>query len=145
MREAERSAELRVLPAGSRAVLRLKAWSPEIARGKGVVIGGQALPTEVGAKIGGRTRVLCVGPAEWLIVSEEDSAAAVHERVQSELGASGLAAADLSEALVTFQLSGSRVRDVLSMGCGLDFHPRAFPPGRCARTRLAQIPVIFEC
>jgi sarcosine oxidase subunit gamma len=34
---------------------------------------------------------------------------------------------------------------VLSKSCGLDFHPRRFALGHCARTRFAQIPVLIDC
>lgn len=34
-------------------------------------------------------------------------------------------------------------REVLARGCSLDLHPKSFPGGRCARTLLAQIPVLL--
>jgi sarcosine oxidase subunit gamma len=41
-------------------------------------------------------------------------------------------------------LAGPAARDVLAKGCGLDLHPSAFAPGRCAQTLLAQAQIVLE-
>jgi sarcosine oxidase subunit gamma len=80
---------------------------------------------------------LCVGPTEWLIVQPE--------RYAPRVAADGLAIVDLSDGIVSLDVRGTAVREVLSAGCGLDLHPQRFPPGRCARTRLGHIAVVVEC
>jgi sarcosine oxidase subunit gamma len=59
--------------------------------------------------------------------------------------AQSLALVDLTAGLVVFEVSGSAVREILAKSCGLNFHPRRFGPGHCARTRFAQIPVVIDC
>jgi sarcosine oxidase subunit gamma len=50
----------------------------------------------------------------------------------------------MTDGLTAFRLQGPLTRELLSKGCGLDLHPQSLPPGRCARTRLAQIPVVMD-
>ena len=130
----------------SRTSLRLKSWLPEYVSGsKPVVLAGQELPSQVGATLSGPMRVLCVGPGEWLLASHEDQASSLRDRVESDLPKYGIALVDLTDALSGLEVRGPTMREVLSKGCGLDLDPRTFPPGRCARTRFAQIPVVVEC
>jgi sarcosine oxidase subunit gamma len=107
-----------------------------------VVLGAQALPSQVGATVSGPAHVLCIGPADWLIVSSEQPASS--EQLESDLAQQGLAMVELTDGLASLEARGPAVRDVLSKDCALDFHPRHFPAGRCARTRFAQIPVVIE-
>jgi sarcosine oxidase, subunit gamma len=140
------TAAVEIIPIAGRTVLRLKSWLPEHRTGsKPVVLAGQALPTQVGRALSGTAHVLSIGPAEWLLILHDDPASMLRELIQSDLSVQGLVAVDLSEGLVGLAVQGGAARDVLSKGCGLDFHPRAFPAGRCARTRFAQIPLVVEC
>lgn len=132
-------AVIHVTAVSGRTLLRLKSWLPEHVSGeKSVLLAGQQLPSQVGAISSIPVRALCLGPGEWLIVQHEHA-------VVFDVPAQGLALVDLSDGVASLEVSGSAVREVLSKGCGLDLHPRSFPPGRCARTRLAQIPLVIEC
>ncbi len=51
---------------------------------------------------------------------------------------------DQSDGRSAFTLSGPRARDVLSKGCRLDFHPRAFGPGRVASCGLAHVTAVIQ-
>jgi sarcosine oxidase subunit gamma len=97
----------------------------------------------VGGAAGSRHRVLCHGPADWLVVAESPSAALLAE-FQRLVQGSTLQVSDQSQGLAALQVSGSRARELLTKGCCLDLHPRVFPPGACARTRLAHVPVIVD-
>lgn len=137
---------IQMTPVSGRALLRLKIWLPEYTTdGMAVVLAGQELPSQAGATLPGPIRVLCVGPGEWLLVSQEHSAASLRERIASDLPKHGVALVDLTDAFATLEVRGSAARELLSKGCGLDSHPRSFPIGRCARARFAQIPVVIEC
>lgn len=139
-------ATVRIAAVRGRTSLRLKSWLPEyVGGGKPVVLAGQELPAEVGATLDGATRVLCVGPGEWLIVSHAHTASSVREHIEPDLPNYGLVLTDLAEGLAVLEVRGPAARDLLSKGCGLDLHPRGFSAGRCARTRFAQIPVVIEC
>ena len=51
---------------------------------------------------------------------------------------------DQSHGRAVLRLAGARARDVLAKGCRLDLHPRAFRPGMCAQTAIAQIGVLLH-
>ena len=51
---------------------------------------------------------------------------------------------DHNEGRAVLRLSGRSARDVLAKGCRLDLHPRAFRPGMCAQTAIAQIGVLLH-
>lgn len=139
---AREALQLCALP--NQSVVRLKSWLPPHSAAA-PVIAGLPLPDTVGTIAAGLGRILCLGPTEWLLVSNDHSAAALCAQLATEAVQQALAVVDLSDALPAVRVSGSAVRDVLSKGCGLDFHPRSFPTQRCARTRLAQIPVVIAC
>jgi sarcosine oxidase, subunit gamma len=128
-----------------RTAVRLRSWLPRQANGQPFVLAGEKLPSQVGAMIAGPTRVLCVGPEEWLLVSEEYDPRSLCEHFGPDLAARGLVLIDLTDGVAAFELKGPAARNLLSKGCGLDLHPSGFPAGRCARTRLAQLPVTVVC
>ncbi len=126
--------------------LRLRSWLPERTTGpKPVVLAGQEFPLQVGAIASGPMRALCVGPGEWLIVSRVHTPSNLREYLEPHLHEHGLALVDLTDGLAWLEVRGVAARDLLSKGCGLDLHPRTFPPGQCARTRFAQIPLVMAC
>jgi sarcosine oxidase subunit gamma len=137
---------VQITPLSGRTVLRLKSWLAEsVNGGEPVVLAGQAMPLQVGATVFDPLHVLCVGPSDWLIVSSEQPASRLRERLESYLALPGLAIVELTDGLATLDVRGLAAREVLSKGCALDLHPRRFPAGRCARTRFAQVPVVIEC
>jgi len=125
---------LRIVFAGTRAVVHLKCWLPE-----------PTLPSLIPAGLGGEIRVLNIGPGEWYVVSDRLDGPALHERLARYLKEDGIAAADLTCGLKALRVEGPAARDLLTRGCGLDLHPEHFSAGRCTRTRFAQLPVIVHC
>jgi len=83
--------------------------------------------------------VIGMGPHEWLAVAEGDRGRAALARVK-EAGEGFASFVDQSHAKAILRLSGTRARDVLAKGCGLDLHQRAFKPGDAATTQIALIP-----
>lgn len=144
--QAAMSAPLQIILIRERTVLRLKSWVTPPASDARRTLQGRELPPRVGATLPGSPRVLCLGPAEWLVVSDEGEGASCSERREFEMAAQGLALVDVSQGYASIALHGSAASDVVSKGgCGLDLHPSVFSPARCARTLLAQIPVVVEC
>lgn len=142
----DKTAAVRITAVDNISSLRLTSWLPEYtAGGKSVTLAGRELPSQVGGVLRGPMRFLCVGPAEWLIVSHQHHAMIVRHEIEPDLPKHGFALVDLTDGLAKLEIRGSAAREVLSKGCGLDFHPRTFPPGRCARTRFAQIPLVIDC
>lgn len=128
-----------------RAVMEIRSWLPEKQSGRASLrLNGHELPSTVGATITGSLHVLSLAPGEWLLVSNEQPAATLSERLAAELAPQGAVLIDATDGVGASKVHGMWARDVLSKGCGLDFHPSAFPVGRCARTRFAQMSVIVD-
>jgi len=126
--------------------LRLRSWLPEhIAGTQHVTLADEQLPAQVGDVLPGAGRVLCVGPAHWLLVGPTQAVAELALRLAPQARQQGLALVDQSDTFITLRLSGSEVREVLAKGCGLDLHPGSFGPGRCTGTRFANIPALIDC
>jgi sarcosine oxidase subunit gamma len=97
---------------------------------------------------GGDAAVLWLGPDEWLVVGPPDSAADLEGQLRDALAAvtpaaGSIAIVDVSANRTTLELSHADARAILSGGCSIDLHPRAFGPGRCAQTLVARAQVIL--
>jgi sarcosine oxidase, subunit gamma len=135
-----------IVPA--RAKLRVQTWNAAALQDSHL---GAALrtfleaswPTEVGTAAGSSTRALCQAPTEWLVVADMPPRTLL-ERLEKAVAGSAVIVTDQSQGLAALELNGSRARELLSKGCCLDLHARAFPAGACARTRLAHVPVVID-
>jgi sarcosine oxidase subunit gamma len=109
----------------------------------GVALGSQ-LPLEPGTAVRteGQT-ALWLGPDEWLVVGRPGTQRDLESRIRSAAGEEPACVTDVSAQRTTVLVAGPRARDLLSHGCSLDLHPRAFGPGRCAQTMLARTQVIL--
>lgn len=142
---------LTVLPSRSVIMLRLAGQVP---KGIGTLkIAGRPVPQAMNTW-GGDDPVICrIAPDTWLLLSALHEAPELLDAVRTACRKRSCAITDLSDAYVTLALDGTRAASVLARGCGIDFAPAAFGPEACARTRLAQLPVVvrrvtaerFEC
>lgn len=107
--------------------------------GTSASIGGEVPPS--GAAMSG-TRVLWLGPDEWLVVAPPGDTG-LEARLRAAAGTGHAAVTDVSAQRTVLLVTGPRTRDLLSHGCALDLHPRAFGPGRCAQTTLARAQVVL--
>jgi sarcosine oxidase subunit gamma len=80
-----------------------------------------------------------IGPHEWLLIAEGEQGRAGLARIK-EAAQGAASVVDQSQAKAVLRLSGSRARDVLATGCGLDLHQRVFKPQDAATTQVALIP-----
>ncbi len=142
---------LTVLPARSLIMLRLAGQAP---KGIGTLkIAGRPVPQGMNTWSGEDPAICRIAPDTWLLLSALHEAPELLDAVRTGCGKRACAITDLSDAYVTLALDGARAADVLARGCGMDFAPTAFGPDACARTRLAQLPVVvrratserFEC
>ncbi|WP_246793814.1 sarcosine oxidase subunit gamma [Burkholderia perseverans] len=79
--------------------------------------------------------VLWLGPDEWLVRSHGPVVAGQLEgRLAPALAGCYAAAVDVGSGYTVLEISGERVRDVISRGCPLDLHPRGFGVGQCAQS-----------
>jgi heterotetrameric sarcosine oxidase gamma subunit len=82
-------------------------------------------------------------PGAWMVVAEGLDEGALYQDLREQL--QDLAAViDQSHGRAVLRLAGARARDVLAKDCRLDLHPRAFQPGMCAQTAIAQIGVLLH-
>ncbi|MCM2423960.1 sarcosine oxidase subunit gamma [Streptomyces sp. RKAG293] len=87
--------------------------------------------------------VLWLGPDEWLVVGRPGTQQGLETRMRAAVGDEAAAVTDVSAQRTTLLVAGPRAGDLLSHGCSLDLHPRAFGPGRCAQTTLARAQVVL--
>lgn len=106
---------------------------------------GAALPAEPNTvTASGHLRLLWLGPDEWLITGPDGSAPHTAQGIRTALQGEHASLVDLSANRTTLELSGPGARTVLEKGCGLDLHPRAFAPGRCAQTLVSKVNVVLD-
>ena len=86
----------------------------------------------------GERVVIWLGPDEWLVVSSPESRERVADKLEEALSGLHVAVNDISSGQTIIRLRGPRARDLLSKGCPLDFHPRAFGAGQCAQSHIAK-------
>ncbi|MEU4603859.1 sarcosine oxidase subunit gamma family protein [Kribbella sp. NPDC023972] len=121
--------------------LRVDPSSPAAAAVEGVL--GTNLPRSCGqVTANAGHHLLWLGPDEWLIVSELEPGALL-EALLDAVGDAHAAVVDLSANRTVLELSGPAARSVLSKGCPLDLHPRAFEAGRAVSTTLARMPLLL--
>lgn len=101
---------------------------------------GLALPAGPKAAFGGDLTLIGTGPGRWLALSDSGTGDALQERLAGALGTQA-ALTDQSDALLVFEISGSRVREALATVCALDLDPVAFAPGDAATTSMAFVGV----
>lgn len=89
------------------------------------------------ARAGDRA-IVWLGPDEWLVVSAPEAREGVGERLEEALSGLHVAVNDVSSGQTIIRLRGPGARDVLSKGCPVDFHPRAFGVGRCAQSHVGK-------
>jgi sarcosine oxidase subunit gamma len=108
-------------------------------------LAGLPLPLQPNRVASMRTvRVLWLGPDEWLITAPEGAVPELSARLDRALAERRAAITDLSVGRAIIEIAGSRARELLQKGCGLDLHPRAFGPASCAQTLFAKLPVIID-
>ena len=123
-----------------RAYLNLRgdaADHPQLRNAVQQVVGVD-LPREPGTwNHADRSRAYWLGPDEWFITVEGDDGLVVERRLRDVLDGR-FAVVDVTGAQVQLALSGLDAGKVLQKSSPYDFHPRNFPPGRCAQTVFAK-------
>jgi len=146
------TAELRLLSQPVQIGLQVAPGSPAACALEQAL--GVALPATANTVTSANHRdVLWLGPEEWLVIETGSDAtttgvaagATLEADLRAAVGGDGWAAiVDLSANRSALELAGAGAVEVLASVCGLDLHPRSFPPGRCAQTLLAAAPVILQ-
>ncbi len=108
------------------------------------VIGGVALPQQPNTWAGADPVIWWVSPDAWLIQSARQDGDTLTAATRAACASLPCAVTDLSDGLVTIALEGPQAIGVLARGCGLDLRTGSFGVKDCARTRLAQLPVLIR-
>ncbi|MFF3934924.1 sarcosine oxidase subunit gamma [Streptomyces phaeofaciens] len=91
----------------------------------------------------GRSTALWLGPDEWLLLGRPGTQRDLENGIRTAAGDEPVSVTDVSAQRTTLLVSGPRARDLLSHGCSLDLHPRAFGPGNCAQTTLGRTQIVL--
>lgn len=104
---------------------------------------GAAPSAEPNAASGtGAPRILGTGTGRWLLSEPETRDLAAHLRAALP---DSVAVTDLGHARTVLRLTGSKARDLLAKGTGIDLHPSAFPADTSRMTGLFHTSVLIDC
>jgi sarcosine oxidase subunit gamma len=129
------------------AMVQVTAWSGAAVAVRAAIAAAldldvAATPNQAAQKDG--VTILWVGPDRWLVAGperpERELGACLNEALTSTLAT----LTDLSHARTVFRIAGCSSRDLLVKGCGVDFHPRAFPVGSCAQSLLGHVGALLH-
>ncbi|GAA4857199.1 sarcosine oxidase subunit gamma [Saccharopolyspora rosea] len=121
--------------------LRVPAGSPAVARVQHAL--GLALPRPGQVTGDAERAALRLGDDEWLLVAPDGLADEVLTAARGALADAPGSTVDVSASRTALRLSGRMAREVLEKVCPLDLHPRAFGPGRCARTAVGRTQAVL--
>jgi heterotetrameric sarcosine oxidase gamma subunit len=85
---------------------------------------------------------LWTGPGRVLLVAPDEGG--LEGALQQALAGLEAAISGLSHARSVIRIGGTRVRDLLAKGCGLDFHASAFGSGAAVQSTYAHINVLLH-
>lgn len=136
-----------------RTVLRLQLGARSQKTVAALRVAGRSLPVAVNTWMGDDPVFMRIAPDTWIVESALHEAADLVPAVRTGCGRRSFAVTDVSDAYVTIAVEGALAAALLARGCGLDLSQERFGNAACARTRLAQLPVVlrrvtserFEC
>lgn len=128
----------------SRASVRLQVASRALPTIAAATIADEPLPQQANTWTGADPAIWWVAPDAWLLQSTSQDGGELAAATRIACTNLPCAVTDLSDALVTIALTGPDAGAVLARGCGLDLRAGAFGARACARTRLAQLPVLIR-
>jgi len=122
------------------------------ARGDAIAAAGTALGLELptrpktSARQGG-VSALWLGPDEWLIVDEGETAESLATSdgplAEALVAVSGIAVVDISHRNVGIVVDGPAAEAVVAAGCPQDIRPVSFLVGACSRTVLSKAEIVL--
>lgn len=136
-----------------RTVLRLQLGARSQKTVASLRVAGRPLPVTMNTWSGDDPVFMRIAPDTWLVESALHDAPDLVPAVRTGCGRRSFAVTDVSDSVVAIAVEGAQAIALLARGCGLDVSAEAFGSSACARTRLAQLPVVvrrvnserFEC
>jgi sarcosine oxidase, subunit gamma len=87
--------------------------------------------------------VLWLGPDEWLVCSQQQQSVGLEGKLAQALAGQFASAVDIGSGYTVLEVSGEKVRDVISRGCPLDLHSRVLAPGQCAQSHYFKASIVL--
>jgi sarcosine oxidase subunit gamma len=115
---------------------------------------GLALPLAANtASLGEAGQLLWLGPDEWVLklppsgahYQHPSPAEAMETTLRSALVGQHVSLVPVGHGFTTLTVQGAAAADLLSRGCPLDFHPRAFAAGAVAQSHVAKAGATILC
>ena len=115
---------------------------------------GLALPLVANtASLGEAGQLLWLGPDEWVLklplsgphYQHPSPAEAMEAALRSALIGQHVSLVPVGHGFTTLTVRGAGAADLLSRGCPLDFHPRAFAAGAVAQSHVAKAGATIVC
>lgn len=97
------------------------------------------------ASLGAQRQLLWMGPDEWLLKLQDGQGAAVEAALRQGLQGRHFSLVQVGDGNTTLTVQGAAAADLLSRGCPLDLHPRAFGTGALAQTHVAKAGAMVLC
>jgi len=131
---------IRIAPRAARFILR---GSPAVAAlvepGFGAALPLQPRRTSQAAA----RAALWLGPDEWLLIAEGETADSLGPTLESALAAEPHSLVDVSGRQIGLELEGPLAALALNAGCPLDLGLAAFPVGEATRTMLSKAEIVL--
>lgn len=86
-----------------------------------------------------------IEPDTWLILAPQDRESALAQSLDDALGNDHAAFSIVTDAYVSFRLSGLDAREVLCQAVAIDLDPSVFGPGSVARCAFAKSSAVVHC
>ena len=102
------------------------------------------MPTTNHGITGAEFAVFWLAQNEWLIASKDIDAVEWCEKLAEIVSDKTQAINDLSDSLISIDVSGENSQVLLAEGCGIDLHAEKFSTGRYASTRFLDSSVIIH-
>ncbi|NVO06750.1 MAG: sarcosine oxidase subunit gamma [Rhodoferax sp.] len=107
---------------------------------------GLALPVVANtASVGNGRQLFWLGPDEWLLKTAGGTGDAIEAALRGALVGKHISVVQVGSGNTTFSLHGAAAADLISRGCPLDLHARAFPNGSLAQSHISKANVVLYC
>lgn len=107
---------------------------------------GLALPVVANtASVSEGRQLFWLGPDEWLIKVAGGAGEAMEMALRAALAGKHFSVVQMGGGSTTLSLQGPAAADLLSRGCPLDLHARAFPAGSLAQSHISKANVVLYC
>lgn len=127
-----------------RAIVSVQIEQTALAVMDGIAFRGVRWPSYPNTTAGRDPFIWWIGPERWLVSSEELRAPDLMAELAAATDGHLAAIVDVSDSLTIIQLVGNPARHLLARGTGLGLEDRVLGPGRCARTRFANLAVLLR-